>query len=117
MTDTMGKNCAVPRCISKRRNQDAVHCVHLFSFPTRSKALIRQWMRLIPRKDFQPSKHSRICSLHFSPANLCLVVVQDLHEDEDVTPMGCNDGHTGNLLLSQQNWYKMYYSTYSMTLH
>ena len=64
----MGKNCAVPGCISKRRSQDAVH---LFSFPTRSKALMRQWMRSIPRKDFQPSKHSRMCSLHCSPDDFC----------------------------------------------
>ena len=28
-------------------------------------------MRSIPRKDFQPSKHSRICSLHFSPDDFC----------------------------------------------
>ena len=44
--DTMGKNCAVPGCTSKKKNQD--EAIHLFSFPRKSKELMTKWMRLIP---------------------------------------------------------------------
>ena len=35
------------------------------SFPINNKPLCELWIRANPRKDFIPSKHSKLCSLHF----------------------------------------------------
>jgi hypothetical protein len=39
--------------------------VTFHSFP-KDPEVCSKWLRAIPRKDFQPSKHSRMCSLHFT---------------------------------------------------
>ena len=39
------------------------------SFPIHNKPLCEKWLRANPRKDFIPSKHSKLCSLHFKPTD------------------------------------------------
>ena len=38
------------------------------SYPT-DKELIAKWIKANPREGFEPSKHSRLCSLHFQPTD------------------------------------------------
>lgn len=56
----MGR-CCVPGC---KGNYDRGPKVHVFSFP-RDVDRKDKWLRAIPRKDFTPSVHSKVCELHF----------------------------------------------------
>ena len=40
----------------------------LHSFP-KDDAILRKWLRAIPRQNFVPTKNSRICSVHFQPSD------------------------------------------------
>ena len=39
------------------------------SFPIHNKELCQKWVRANPRQDFVPTKHSRLCSLHFKASD------------------------------------------------
>ena len=39
--------------------------VSFFRFP-KDKALLKAWIHFIKRKNFKPTEHSRICSVHFT---------------------------------------------------
>lgn len=41
--------------------------VSFHSFPLKNKNLIKVWLAKIKRKNFKPSKYSKICSDHFEP--------------------------------------------------
>lgn len=51
----------------------------LHSFP-KDQALFDKWVKAISREDFKPSKHSRVCSLHFLPSDFV-----EKRQDSNVT--------------------------------
>ncbi len=53
--------CAVSSC---RKKQFKGSGIHFFSFPSDPHQK-RLWIELINRKNFEPTVHSRVCSLHF----------------------------------------------------
>ena len=46
-------------------NFDVKENVTFHSFPLNDEQLLQAWMKRIARKDFNPTKYSRLCSLHF----------------------------------------------------
>ncbi|CAN8025714.1 unnamed protein product, partial [Ixodes persulcatus] len=70
----MGR-CCVPGC---RGNYDNGPKVRVFSFPS-DKSLKAKWLRSIPRKDFVPTKHSRVCEKHF--ARDCFITTLTHHDE------------------------------------
>ncbi|KAH7947978.1 hypothetical protein HPB52_017325 [Rhipicephalus sanguineus] len=60
----MGR-CCVPGC---RGNYDSGPKVRVFAFP-KDEAPKKSWIKAIPRKDFTPSIHSKVCELHFLEAD------------------------------------------------
>ena len=64
----MVNKCAAFGCKSGYKgHEQRDQCVKItfHSFPLANKELCDRWIRAISREDFTPSKHSRICSLHF----------------------------------------------------
>ncbi|XP_077512600.1 uncharacterized protein LOC144123693 [Amblyomma americanum] len=61
----MGR-CCVPGC---RGNYDTGPKVRVFAFP-KDASRRESWIRAIPRKDFTPSVHSKVCELHFQENDL-----------------------------------------------
>src|SRR6218665_1155722 len=64
----MGKKCSALGCTSgydseKGRSVDQRITMH--SYPLKDKELCEKWIRANPRKDFQPTTNSGLCSLHF----------------------------------------------------
>ncbi|KAG8180952.1 hypothetical protein JTE90_024701 [Oedothorax gibbosus] len=57
----MVNTCVVPGC---RGNYDKNEKVTLFRFP-KDKFQLQKWVSTIPRENFTPSKHSRVCLRHF----------------------------------------------------
>ena len=79
----MVNKCAAFGCKSgyKRKDQqldDATggQKITFHSYPLHDKQLCEKWVRANPRKDFVPSKNSKLCSLHFQPADFV-----DVHKD------------------------------------
>ena len=68
----MVNKCAAIHCKSgydcKVKNVD----LSFHSFPLHSNKLTMEWLKRLPRKDFKPSKYSRLCSLHFKPEDFAL---------------------------------------------
>jgi len=66
----MVNKCAAFGCKSgyKGHEQTGVK-ITFHSFPLNNKDLCDKWIRANPRKDFVPSKHSKLCSLHFQPTD------------------------------------------------
>ena len=63
----MPNRCSFEGCtkrIFENRQEISYH-----SFPTYDSKVYRQWMRFVNRKDFVPSKSSKLCSLHFSKSD------------------------------------------------
>ncbi len=58
--------CCMPTC-SNNSNRDK----HLsfYSLPLKRKALLKQWIHAIGRKQLPINRHTRICSRHFLGAN------------------------------------------------
>lgn len=54
--------CVVYGCKS---NSSLEQNVHWFSFP-KDQSRLKAWIHYCKRKDFTPTKHSRICGKHFS---------------------------------------------------
>ena len=62
----MPNKCAAVGCKSGCSPEDNADIKATFhSFPLKNEYLLKQWLRRLPRKDFTPSKHSVLCSLHF----------------------------------------------------
>lgn len=57
----MPHTCCVPECNGNTKNGPKVH---MFSFPN-EPAMRQKWISTIPRKDFIPSRNSKVCELHF----------------------------------------------------
>ena len=69
---TMVNKCAAFGCKSGYKNnvqQDTDIKITYHSFPLGSEELCDKWVGANPRSDFVPSKHSRLCSLHFKPSD------------------------------------------------
>ncbi|KAG8181009.1 hypothetical protein JTE90_024757 [Oedothorax gibbosus] len=62
----MVNTCVVPGC---RRNYDKQENVTLFRFP-KDKFQLQKWVSTIPRENFTPSKHSRVCLRHFKEEDI-----------------------------------------------
>ena len=63
----MGRKCVVPGCKSGyecNKDEDKENGTILHSFPT-SSIMKRKWYLAIPRKDWEISANSVVCSLHF----------------------------------------------------
>ena len=73
----MGFKCAAYGCKSGYATNTNVDGVTFHSFPS-DPALYDQWIRANPRKDFIPTKFSRICSLHFRDCDFI-----DLRQDSN----------------------------------
>ncbi|CAL1262401.1 unnamed protein product [Larinioides sclopetarius] len=54
--------CCVPNC---RNNYKNTTNISVFKFPTEEE-IKRKWTSAIRRKDFVPTKHSRVCIKHFT---------------------------------------------------
>ena len=68
----MVNKCAAYGCRSGYKKKDVGEKggdekVTFHSFPLQNKELCDRWLRANPRKDFVPTTHSRLCSLHFTP--------------------------------------------------
>lgn len=57
----MPATCSIPGCKVNAANGPKLH---MFGFPS-DEARRRQWIAAIPRKNFEPTKHSKVCELHF----------------------------------------------------
>ncbi len=64
---TMVNICAAYNCENGRRRENQTRSdVTFHTFPIENKGLLKLWLRNISRKrNFVPTKHTRLCSLHF----------------------------------------------------
>jgi len=76
----MVNKCSAFGCRSGYKGAETDPTVWFHCFPLHDKELCDKWVRANPRKDFAPSQHSTICSLHFTPADYV-----DDHEDTNAT--------------------------------
>jgi len=65
----MGYKCCVAGCKSGYLTSNVEVSISFFDFPF-DPALRKKWIDQCHRKDFQPTKYSRVCSLHFDPEDL-----------------------------------------------
>ena len=67
----MVNKCAAYGCKSGYAKQDesivSASKLTFHAFPLNNEELCAQWVKANPRKDFVPTKNSKICSLHFQP--------------------------------------------------
>ncbi|XP_077517009.1 uncharacterized protein LOC144127903 isoform X2 [Amblyomma americanum] len=70
----MGR-CCVPGCRGNYQNGPKVR---VYCFP-RDEVRRKAWLRAIPRKDFTPTEHSRVCELHFHAGDFITTLS---HQDE-----------------------------------
>ena len=66
----MVNKCAAYGCKSGYKGHKADERLTFHAFPLYDKELCDRWVKANPRKDYIPSEHSRICSLHFKPSDL-----------------------------------------------
>ena len=76
----MVNKCSAYGCRSGYKGAETDQNVRFHCFPLHNKELCDKWIAANPRKDFTPSQHSTICSLHFQPSDY----VAD-HEDTNST--------------------------------
>ncbi|XP_077494772.1 uncharacterized protein LOC144105520 [Amblyomma americanum] len=62
----MPGHCCVPGC---RGNYDGEKTVRVFTFPADADRR-RQWLKAIPRADFEPGKRSVVCERHFKESDI-----------------------------------------------
>lgn len=77
----MGYKCTAFGCKSGYRSQKSRQLgekVTFHSYPLRDPILCAKWIHANPRKDFMPSKHSRLCSLHFTSSDFI-----EMHNDSN----------------------------------
>ena len=63
----MVNKCCAINCRSGYTGESKDPDVTFHSFPLHDKQLLQGWLKRIARKDFTPTKYSRLCSLHFKP--------------------------------------------------
>ena len=76
----MVNKCSAYGCRSGYKGAETDKNVQFHCFPLHNKQLCDKWVAANPRKDFTPSQHSTICSLHFKPSDY----LAD-HEDTNAT--------------------------------
>lgn len=59
----MVNKCACVNCKSGYKGKEDNITLH--KFPLQNPDLLKQWLAKISRKNFTPTIHSRVCSLHF----------------------------------------------------
>jgi len=79
----MVNKCAAHECRSGYKKKDVGEKVTFHSFPPQNKELCDRWLRLNPRQDFVPTKHSTLCSLHFTQNDFVEVQGQKTKDWED----------------------------------
>ena len=79
---TMVNKCSAFGCKSGYKNNpisgEGDQKVTFHAYPLQNKELCDKWIRANPRKDFIPSKHSQLCSLHFKPTDFV-----EIHNDSN----------------------------------
>ncbi|ESN94727.1 hypothetical protein HELRODRAFT_126167, partial [Helobdella robusta] len=68
----MVNKCAAYSCKSGYKSNaaiDAENKVSFHSYPVNDPELCAKWNKANPRRDFIPSRHSKMCSLHFRPSD------------------------------------------------
>lgn len=68
----MVNKCCIPGCRAEKVRSSASAKVTLHKFPCKNPVLLKEWLKSIPRKNLTPSKHSVICSLHFTKKDFVL---------------------------------------------
>ncbi|XP_056092638.1 THAP domain-containing protein 1-like [Rhinichthys klamathensis goyatoka] len=66
-------SCCVAYKCSKR--QVSSSALSFFRFPLNDKDRLQKWIHNVKRKGWTPNKHSRLCSLHFTPD--CIITAQE----------------------------------------
>ena len=61
--------CAAINCRSGYTKENKDSSITFHAFPLKNKDLFQTWIKRLARKDFNPTKYSRLCSLHFKPEN------------------------------------------------
>lgn len=62
----MPYKCCVPGCSGNYSDDKRVHIFAL----AKDEQLSKQWVRAIPRDNFQPTKNTRVCEQHFSKGSI-----------------------------------------------
>jgi len=101
----MVNKCSAYGCRSGYKGAETDKNVQFHCFPLHNKQLCDKWVAANPRKDFTPSQHSTICSLHFKPSDY-------LADHEDTNTMNvkssCKGKHKRNYTMdpvrSSQDW-------------
>ena len=57
--------CATINCRSGYRGEKQDQKVTFHSFPLEDKHFLQTWLKRLIRKDYVPTKNSKLCSLHF----------------------------------------------------
>ena len=57
--------CSAINCRSGYRGEKEDQKVIFLSFSLEDKHLLQTWLKRLARKDYVPTKHSKLCSLHF----------------------------------------------------
>ena len=61
--------CTAINCRSGYREKKQDQKVTFHSFPLEDKHLLQTWLKRLARKDYVPTKNSKLCSLHFKFEN------------------------------------------------
>lgn len=61
----MVNKCSAVNCRSGYQGQTKVPNLTFHAFPLGNKELLKVWLSRVARKNFTPSKYSKLCSLHF----------------------------------------------------
>ena len=64
----MGYTCCVPHCKSGYPTSKERRKLSFYSFP-KDASLKAKWIRVISRRDFTPTAHSKVCNLQFSDSD------------------------------------------------
>jgi hypothetical protein len=65
----MVNSCSAFGCKSGYKGHETDVKITFHSYPLANKDLCDKWIKANPRKAFVPSKHSKLCSLHFQPSD------------------------------------------------
>ncbi|KAG1651061.1 THAP domain-containing protein 1 [Nymphon striatum] len=65
----MGYKCAAFGCKSGYNKSETSKEVTFHKFPLNNSQLLRKWTTKICREKYTPTRHSKVCSLHFSPTS------------------------------------------------
>jgi len=75
----MVHKCAAYGCRSGYKGETVPDVkISFHAFPLNNRELCERWMKANPRKDFAPTKHSKLCSLHFKPTDFV-----EVHRDSN----------------------------------